>query len=179
MVLLETVAPEKAEGAIKEGYDVFLQNGMEVPVPLQLTSASPALFKMTLQRLHYYGNHPNLGFALLAHIRYLVACELDYGYCRQFNAKLLKRQGMEENELDQIQADPSLAPLEDHERLMLQFVSGAMKDPAAVGRKDIDTLHAAGWKDSDIFDAMAQAVSMKDHQFLLQVFDGGSDESHL
>jgi hypothetical protein len=41
---------------------------------------------------------------------------------------------------------------------------------SAITREDIDQLHAGGWADSDIFDALAQGVGMIDHSIFMRVF---------
>ena len=67
MALISTVPVEKAEGPIKEGYDMFLKNIGIIPRPMEMLSASPALFELQLCRIHYLSRHPTLSFALLAH----------------------------------------------------------------------------------------------------------------
>ena len=49
-----------------------------------------------------------------------------------------------------IEKDPSQAPLEDNERVMLAFVIKAIKTPDAVTQEDVNQLHGTGWADRDI-----------------------------
>lgn len=76
MALIKTVSSEQAEGKMKEAFDMFIENLGVIPKPLEMMSASPAIFEQQLQRIQYYTNHPTLSFALLSHIRYLVAHNL-------------------------------------------------------------------------------------------------------
>ncbi len=170
MALIKTVEPDKAEGDVKEGYSFFLEKGVEVPAPLQLTSASPGLLKVVLQRSHYYMNHPNLSFPLLAHIRYMVADKIGYKACTIFNKKLLVMQGNKEEDLENLGADPARTLLEDNEKQILSFVLDAIDDPESVSQGDIDKLHETGWTDNDIFDAVSQGISMMDHNILMKIF---------
>ena len=96
MALISTVSIEEAEGTIKEGYDMFMQNIGIIPKPMEMMSASPALFELGLRRIVYLSSHPKLSFALLAHIRYLVAHNLNYSFCMDFNKHILKKQGVED-----------------------------------------------------------------------------------
>ena len=84
MALINTVSPEKAEGSIKEAYEMFMKNIGMIPKPMEMMSASPALFDLQLQRIRYFSKHPKLSFPLLAHIRYLVAHNLNYAFCMDF-----------------------------------------------------------------------------------------------
>lgn len=170
MALISTVPIEEAEGIIKEGYDMFMQNIGIIPKPMEMMSASPALFELGLRRIHYLSSHPKLSFALLAHIRYLVAHNLNYSFCMDFNKHILKKQGIEEADIRKMEADPSQSLLEAHESAMLAFVVNAVKEPGSVTADDIQTLRDQGWEDKDMVDALAQGVSMIDHAIMMEVF---------
>jgi hypothetical protein len=157
MALINTVTPAKAEGIIKEGYDMFMQKAGIIPRPMEMMSASPALFELQLKRIHYFSTHPRLGFALLAHIRYLVAQRLEYRFCTDFNAYILKKVGVDDATFEKMKADPGACLLEDNDKAMLVFVMKAIKAPGSV---------TAG----DIVDALAQGVSMIDHSIMMQAF---------
>jgi hypothetical protein len=170
MALINTVTPDQAEGKMKEAYDMFIQNLGVVPKPLEMMSASPAIFDQQLQRIHYYTEHPTLSFALLSHIRYLVAHNLSYRFCMDFNKLMLKKQGLEEADIKKIEADPSKSLLEEKEAAMLTFVVKAVKDPTSVSSEEIQQLKSMGWEDKDLVDALAHGVNMIDHSIMMQVF---------
>lgn len=170
MSLINTVTPERAEGAIKEAYEMFMENIGVIPKPLEMMSASPALFELQLRRIQYLSQHPNLSFALLAHIRYLVAHSLDYPFCTDFNKIMLKKQGLTEEDIRAIEADPSKSLLEANENDMLAFVVKAVKTPSAVTAEEIQHLRDVGWDDRDMMDALSQGVSMIDHSIMMEVF---------
>lgn len=52
---------------------------------------------------------------------------------------------------------------------MLVFVLRAMKDPEGIAAEDLDLLRQEGWTDSDILDALIQAVGMMDHNILMRI----------
>lgn len=170
MALINTVPPEKAEGIIKEGYEMFMQRAGIIPRPMEMMSASPALFELQLKRIHYFSTHPRLGFVLLAHIRYLVAQRLEYQFCTDFNAFILKKVGVDDDTFEKMKADPSACLLEENEKAMLVFVMKAVKAPGSVTAQDIENLRNLGWEESDMVDALAQGVSMIDHSIMMQVF---------
>ena len=159
MELIKTVPPEEAEGIIKEGYDMFMEKAGIIPKPMEMMSASPGLFELSLKRIQYFSTHPRLGFALLVHIRYLVAHRLDYQFCTDFNAFILKKIGVDDDTFKNMKEDPSACLLEENEKAVLVFVMKAIKDPGSVIAEDIRNLKDLGWKESDIVDALVQGVN--------------------
>ena len=170
MALIKTVSPEKAEGIIKETYDMFMEKLGIIPKPLELMSASPAIFEQQLEKIRYYSNHPTLSFALLTHIRYLVAHHLGYPFCMDFNKYMLKKQGLEEEDIQKMEADPTKALLEEKETALLSFVVKAVKSPSSVNADEITRLKEMGWEDRDLVDALAHGVNMIDHSIMMEVF---------
>lgn len=170
MALVTTVSPEKAEGIIKEGYEMFMSKVGAIPQPIKMLSISPALFELQLKRTSYFGRHPKLSFALLAHIRYLAAQTLEYGYCMDFNRHLLKKLGNDDETIELMESDPGKSMLEEDESAMLDFVIRSMKKPGSITAADIARLKELGWEERDMLDALAQGVSMIDHAIMMQVF---------
>jgi alkylhydroperoxidase family enzyme len=170
MALIDTVPPEKAEGIVKEGYDMFTSRLGIIPKPMEMMSISPGLFELQLRRIHYFAKHPKLSFGLLAHIRYLVSYNLDYRFCTDLNKIILEKLGLQEADIRKMEADPSQSLLEENESALLAFVVKAVKSPGAVTPQEIDTLRKLGWDDRDMIDALSQGVSMIDHAIMMQVF---------
>lgn len=175
MPLINTVTPENAQGTIKEAYDMFMKNIGLIPKPMEMMSASPALFEIQLRRIQYLAQHPHLSFALLAHIRYLVANNLNYPFCTDFNKIILKKQGLTEDDLHAIEADPARSLLEPKENAMLAFVVKAVKTPGTVTAEEIQRLREMGWDDRDMIDALSQGASMIDHAIMMEVFQMDQD----
>ena len=170
MSLLETVAPDKAEGDVEKAYSFFTNNGIPIPKPFEMMSASPELLKIQSQLLTYFTSHPTLGFPLLSMIRYLVAREYNYAFCTDFNYNFLKMQGMEDAEIEDAVSSPETAPLEDKDKALLVFVLKAIKTPDAVTAEDVDNLHQMGWTDRDILDATVHGSGMIGPSFLMKAF---------
>ena len=55
-------------------------------------------------------------------------------------------------------------------RAMVAFVMKAVKTPDAVEQQDMDELHAQGWADSDIMDALAHGTNMIASSILMKTF---------
>ena len=157
MFLVSTVAEGQALGRMKEVYDLFPGS---VPAPLRLGSASPGLFELQSGFLKYFMGHESLSFPLLTAIRFISSDECGHEFCLDFNRQLLMRAGMGADEIDAMKADPSTAPLEDKEQSMLVFVAKALRDAKSTTQADVDALHAHGWTDSDIYDALAHGANM-------------------
>jgi alkylhydroperoxidase family enzyme len=170
MALIQTIEPEKAEGRAKEIYDFMQENAGVIPAPLQLASASPWLLDMYWQSIQHFSQHPNLGFALLSSIRYLVAQQYDYAFCTGFNRNMLKMQGLSDEDIEKMENDPLQAPLDDKDRAMVAFVMKAIQTPDAVEKQDVDELHNLGWTDNDIMDALAHGTNMIGSSILMKTF---------
>ncbi len=177
MPRIKTTSIEEAQGAVKAGYDMFIKNIGIIPKPMEMMSASPALFESQLKRIEYFSNHPNLSFPLLAHIRFLAAHHLNYSFCSDFNKMTLKKVGLTDEQIDKMTKDPSACLLEDNEKAILLFVLQSMKDPGSITNADIDDLKKMDWTDTDMVDALSQGVSMIDHSIMMQVF--GMDQNCL
>jgi hypothetical protein len=175
MAFIKTVQPEEAQGIIKEGYEMFMQRVGIIPKPMEMMSVSPVLFELQLKRIHYLSSHPKLSFALLAHIRYLVAKNLNYAFCTDLNKLFLEKQGLSEDDFRAMEADPSKSLLEENESALLDFVVRAVKSPEAVTEGDFKQLKDLGWEDRDIFDALTQGATMVDNAIMMQVFQMDQD----
>jgi len=171
MTIIQTISPEKAEGETKKIYDTMLQNVGVVPSPLQLASASPGMLNFSWESIKYYSQHPTLGFALLSTIRFMVAEHLKYIFCTDFNKNILKKQGLSDEDIEEMLKDPQKAPLEDNEQALLGFVMKAIKSPDAVKQQDMDQLHDLGWTDRDIMDAVVHGTNMVGASILMKTFE--------
>lgn len=56
--------------------------------------------------------------------------------------------------MDAALRDYSTSPLTDPEKALLAFIEKVNADCASIGQPDIDTLHAQGWSDEAIYDAI-------------------------
>lgn len=170
MPLINTVPTSAASGDIKKGYDLFLDNGKEVPLPFVLLSASSGLFNLMITRNRYYAGHPSLSFELLAHIRYFVSTKMGFSFCSRHNKRLLQMQGADPEYFKDMGLNPDRSRLSGNEQQMLAFVAKAMDDPESITIQDMKGLYKNGWVDRDILDALAQGVGMIDHHILMTVF---------
>lgn len=171
MLILDYVKPEDATDKVAEAYSIFPEQ-VPVPEPLMMMSASPELALKQSEILHYFILHERLDTGLLAMIRFLVANELDYGYCINFNTRLLKLAGgMSDEELAALKADPDNIPLETHQKELVRFVLKVVRTPEQVTSADINKLHELGWSDRDIFDAAYHGTYMMSTANLYKAFN--------
>lgn len=170
MTLIRTVSPEDAQGAVKAGYTLFMERIGIIPKSMEMLSVSPDLFENQLNRIRYLATHPKLSFALLAHIRYLAALKLNYRFCSDLNKLMLKRLGMQEEDILKMEENPTMSLLEENESAMLVFVVKALEDPESISEEDFKALKTMGWEDGDILDALAQGAGMIEHAVMMRVF---------
>jgi hypothetical protein len=160
MSLLHTATPENATGQVKEIYDQITAAFGHVPNALQTHSTSPVQLAKQWQTIDYYMQHPHLSFNLLAMLRMLISEKTGCHYCVGFNAAMLVNMGgISIEQIAATKQDPQNAPLPAGELAMLLFVLRATQGTPATA-DDIAQLEAAGWNDTDIYDALAHGASM-------------------
>jgi hypothetical protein len=170
MFILDHVTPEAADGKVAQAYSFFPKQ-IPVPEPMVLMSASPDLSLAQSEIFRYYSAHEKLDAGFLAVIRFVVANEIDYGYCIHFNEQLLKMAGgFTDEELATLKAEPWNALIEEHQKELLLFVLKVVKTPEQVTSTDINQLHDLGWSDRDIFDAVYQGMNMIGFSCLYKAF---------
>ena len=171
MAIIKTQTKETATGQVKEFYDEMLKFMPDIPKPLQLASASPALFASVSQQMKYFMSHPNLGPLLQAYIRLVVAFNTDYPYCVDLNTGLLKLFGkLTDEQVAAARTDPDQAKLDDKDKALLKFVLKVVTKPDEVEEKEVEQLRGLGWYDTDIFDAAAAGANMVAMGILFNAF---------
>ena len=83
---------------------------------------------------------------------------------------MLKKQGVSDEDIEEMIKDPLKAPLEEKDQAMLVFVMKAIKSPDAVKKQDMDHLHDMGWPDRDILDALVHGTNMVGSSILMKTF---------
>lgn len=169
MFLVNTVERDKAEGIVAQAY-ANIPAQIDIPVPMQLLSASPGLMEREIGVIGYFRSHPRLSPPLLASIRYVSSQKFGYAPCAVFNAQLLRNQGMSEAEIAALSCKPSETPLDEAEAALLAFVSKTVDDPASVTSAEITALTGTGWQESDLLDAVSMAARMKGYTMLYRAF---------
>lgn len=170
MSLLKTVKPDEATGDIQRIYTEMMERTGRVPKPVELASTSPFFFQTMMKTIAYYASHPNLNFPLLVLIRMLSSESCSNTICFNFNRQVLKKQGLDDTEIDKILKDPKAAELSEKDEAILLFVLKAVNDPDIVDQTDIDKLHDLGWTDTDIYDAVTTGVNMFALNKMMRIF---------
>lgn len=174
MPLLNTVAPQEAQGKTKEIYGMFEQMGIDVPLPIQMFSASPSLITVQGHLINHFMHHTSLSPSLLTHIRLLTSHEENYSYCINLNTQILTSViGLSDEQVAAAAEDPREATLTPEEKALLMFVQKAVRDPALTSRQDTDHLKAQGWSDQDIFDATFMGMNMVAMGMMFKAFKMG------
>lgn len=174
MAIIDLVKPEEADGKVQEYYNVMLEKAGMVPMPMQMWSASPDLFGVSMQAMGYYFTHPTLNPILLTQIRLMAADHCEYPYCVNFNTNILKMMaGMSDEQVTTFMTNPAEANLEEKDKELLLFVKKAINDPGSTEQADIDKLRDLGWNDRDIFDATNHAANMVAGGILFKAFKVG------
>jgi alkylhydroperoxidase family enzyme len=158
MSLIDTISPERADGAVATIYHGVQEQFGFVPNGLQLLAASPKLLEDQVGRIAYYHSHPTLGRPLLAAIRYLVADHTGCTYCIDLNAGMLAQMGIAPDVILAARHDPDVLPFDAKDKAMLHLALKVVRAAHEVGGSDIAELRALGWRDQEILEAAHHAT---------------------
>ncbi len=170
MALIQTTPPDKAEGKLAELYAEVEQTFGMIPNSVRLLGVSPALLDNQLQMISHYMGHPTLSTPLQAMIRMLVSKACKSPFCQNLNAGLLLNSGFTKEQVQDMQADPNRAPLDEKQKALLLFVLKACDNPHSVAAADVEHLKGMGWSEPDILDATAQGARMVGTNILFDTF---------
>ncbi len=159
MTLIATVSPENADGKVAETYGKIAGALGFVPNAMKIYSSSPALLENIWSQISYYMQHSTLSFPLLAAIRMLVSKRQECEYCVGFNeAMLINHAGWTHDQVMDALKDPASAPFGEKEKALLIYVLDALKAPKKLEKNRLEALHALGWSDAEILEAVHHAA---------------------
>ncbi len=171
MSLLNTIKPENAQGNVAEIYNEINSTWQMIPNPIQLFSVSPELLKNQWEKYQYFDRQDIPSPKLSAMIRLLISDEANCEYCIGFNSGMLIQMfDMSVEEVQQLQADPSSAPLDDKEKKLLLFVIKAVDHAHEINKNDMQELRDAGLTDQQIFDAVNSGGTMRAGNIIFDTF---------
>ncbi len=176
MSILNTVAPEQAEGQVADIYKSFEQQIGFIPNAFKVSSVSPTMMQQHWDYIGYYIQHPSLSKVLTTLIRLLVSEKVDCEYCINLNtALLINDAGMTAEQVMAIRDDPATAPLDDKEKALLLFVLDAVVDAHAVSQADLQMLRDLGCSEQDIYDALNHGARQVGLDIMLNAFKVEND----
>lgn len=176
MSLLNTIAPDQAQGEIADIYnDVSLIFG-SVPNGLILHSLNPLRMRQIWEYMGSVMQHPSLSSDLFTFIRLLVSVDQRCQYCIDMNAGMLIQQsGIDVATIQAAQNDPTQAPLNDKEKYLLLLALKAAKTSNQVDASDIQGARDLGASDSEVYDVVCHAASQVMGDILLNTFKVEND----
>ncbi|MBF0381583.1 MAG: hypothetical protein HQL69_11225 [Magnetococcales bacterium] len=172
MALIKIVQPEEATGEVAEIFKQMEAYLGHVPEAQKLYAVSPGFLQATVANLTRLMAHPQFAkSSLLAWARLLIAGNTDCDYCVDFNQWLLmERYKFSLEQIQQVIKDPQTAPLEPKEHTMLMVIIKVIRDSNSLTQDDMQSLLKLGWKEADIFEAIAHGTQMVGMDLLLNAF---------
>jgi alkylhydroperoxidase family enzyme len=159
MFLINTIEPETNKEPFRTVYNSILSQGLPLPAPLELMSASEPLFKGYAMLLRHFAEQDAISPALRTAIRYHVACISGFQACIAFNGALLERLGMS-GVSSRLAAQRPEGALPAREQRLLDFVSDALFRPNLVNKTRIETMNQDGFTDQTLFDAVMHGAML-------------------
>lgn len=169
--LMTPVAPAGEEQRVEAILDMAREHLGFVPDGLRMYSFSPTLLETFFTNVGYFRGETSLPAVLTTMIRYLVSSEANCNFCIDMNEGFLVNMGVDLDRVRAARKDPSAAPLDERERVLLDIALRSVSDPLNVSHTDIDAARAHGWSDREIFDAVAQATNNRAFNNLLRTFN--------
>jgi len=152
------VEEDHAEGAVAESYAYFREHfgRQDVPGILKCFATHPPLLQQMMEiastLLFCDGHLPRQAKEMIAtYVSSLNRCP----YCVDSHAFFLNVYGGGDVLIDTLSTgDVAQAPIQENERILLQFVQKVSCESYAVSPKDISRLRDAGWSDQQIAEAV-------------------------
>lgn len=171
MPLIDTITPDQATGPIAEIYAEVKERFGYVPNAMQLDSQNPAQMARHWGSIKEILAYEGLSQRLFTTIRMLASEVERCEYCIQLNMGLLiEMEGLSQEQVQGIMADPSSAPLDEAEKALLRYVVKVLKDSNASRAEDIQVLRDQGLTDQQIYDALNHGAQQIASDIILNAF---------
>ncbi len=159
MTWITTTAPAQATGTTAETYHAVQQTWGMVPNAILALSSSPQMLAWQWEFIRYSMAHPHISGELQTWLRLLVSQRVRCDYCIDVNVGLLlELHGRSSTEVEAAQANPTLVPLPERERALLQFATTYFRGEQVADPATVATLRAHGWEDGDLLDILLMAT---------------------
>ena len=143
-----------------------------VPDGLRLLSISPPLLETMMGNIGYFNmGGTQLSPILTAMIRYQISSNAGCNFCIDLNEGFLTNLGLNIDEVRAAKNKPESAPLNEKDKALLVFAVKAIQNPNDIDESEMTKIRNQGWKDREIFDAVAQAASNKSFNLILKTFN--------
>lgn len=161
MSLLILPTTQNATGEVKKIFDEMQEIFGMVPNGVRQWSANPQALQAQWEGIKNIMSKSQEEQKLHTMIRYLVSEESSCTYCIGFNAAMLINMfEVSQDELQQLQQNPSTASLNDKNKALLLLAMQSIKSPDSVSIEDIQTLKALGVTEIEMFDIVHEAAKM-------------------
>ncbi len=152
MSLLNLPTKENATGEVKKIFDEMQSMLGMVPNGMKLWSANPKALQMQWAVMKAVMHKDKEEQKLYAMIRYLVSDKNSCSYCIGFNSTMLINIfGLSQDDLIELQKDPSTASLNPKNKALLLLAMQSVKDPDSVCEEDIKKLKHLGITEMEMF----------------------------
>jgi len=171
MSLLNIPTTENATGEVKEIYNEIEAAFGMVPNGISAWSANPALLRNQWESIKIRLSKDQENQTLHAIIRYLASDENNCTYCVGFNGGMLMNYyGVTQEQLLEMQKNPSSAPLGEKNLALLLFAMKSIKSADDVNAEDIEHLKSLDVSEEEIFEIVHAASHMTVVNTLFKTF---------
>ena len=170
-LLKSIIQPQNATGDVKSIYEMSKQRFGYVPNAIQMQSINPDTIMFYAGLSKYFVQSLNLSEKFRLITNEIIANKDQCEYCISLmQGAIANNYGISKEELNEIVKNPSLAPFEENEKALLEFILKVLDDSNSTLKEDIEKLTAVGWSEKDIFDAINFATQMQKMHIMLNAF---------
>ncbi|MEO5329400.1 MAG: hypothetical protein H7829_14310 [Magnetococcus sp. THC-1_WYH] len=158
MATIALMTPENATGSVAEIYRQVEQKWGGIPMPLQLWGVSPFLLEGQMRTIGYLMQHPQLDVSMLNLLRYLVARGEECHFCIDFNQARLLDSGWTLEQIQGAQADLSITPLAEKQKVMLGLILKAVLHRKPLSAEDVAMAKGHGFSEQDLLEGVFAGI---------------------
>lgn len=178
MPFINTIPEDEATGDTKAMYDAAKGALGYIPNYTHLFSHRPDVMSAWAGLNKAIRN--NMTVRRYELVTVAAARALTSSYCMMAHAgKLMKKEGMSNEQLVAIANDYNLADLEPAEVAMMAFAEKLIRDATSITQADVDALKEHGFTDAEIFDIAATAAARSFFSKLLDSLGTTPDTAYL
>jgi len=171
MFIIEALKKEETTAELKLLYRMIKKNFSYVPAHFELLATIDIqLLKEFLEYNQYYLTHKKIDSKLLPFLRLYIAQSECRSYCINLNTKLLLKNEVDENIVNNIIGEIENIPFERAQKLLALKTLHALYHADEFNADDLKELYEVGFNDKDFFDLLSYCTNFIARSKMIEVY---------
>jgi len=171
MFIVKPIKTQEATGELKLIYKKIQKILGFIPPHFELfaTIDSKSLMDFIEYNLYFKG-HLNIDENILPFLRLCIAQKECRKYCVNFNTKILEKNGVDKQILNDIYSNILKLPFNEKQNLLLSKVIYAIYNASKFNENDLKELYEAGFSDKDFYELLSYATNFMAKSKMIEVY---------